>query len=44
MEGLSHLSLAKGIHGEVWRLLEKKDRTPHESERMAYAAHASCYH
>lgn len=31
MEALSHLSLAKGIHGEVWRLLEKKDRTPPES-------------
>jgi hypothetical protein len=40
----THLDFAKGLHGEVWRLLKNPDRTPQESERMVYDAHASCYH
>jgi len=44
METNDHEALAKTIHGEVWRLLEKPDRSPADDERMVHAAHASCYH
>jgi hypothetical protein len=43
-ESGSHRDFAKGINGEVWRLLETPNRTLQESERMIYAAYASCYH
>ena len=39
-----HLTLAKSIHGEVWSLIEKPDRTEEENRRMVHAAHASLYH
>lgn len=39
-----HLTQAKSIHGEVWSLLEKQNRTEDENRRMVHAAHASLYH
>jgi tetratricopeptide (TPR) repeat protein len=35
---------AKRTNGQVWKLLEKTDRTPPEDEEMEYAAFASLYH
>jgi hypothetical protein len=40
----AHVKFAKSMHSEVWTLLEKALRSPEESERMKYAAYASCYH
>jgi hypothetical protein len=36
--------LAITTNGQVWQLLEKKDRTESEDELLIHAAHASCYH
>ncbi len=44
VEAKTHEQFAKATHGEVWRLLEKPDRTKEETERMVYAVHTSCYH
>lgn len=44
VEKSDHEILAKQTNGEVWRLLERKDRSPDDDERMVHAAHASCYH
>jgi hypothetical protein len=35
---------AISTNGQVWQLLEKKDRTEGENELLIHAAHASCYH
>jgi tetratricopeptide (TPR) repeat protein len=35
---------AKRTNGQVWKLLEKTDRTPAEEEEMECAAFASLYH
>jgi hypothetical protein len=40
----AHELFAKRLNGEVWRLLEKPNRTPADDERMATAAFASLYH
>ena len=40
----THRELGRTLHGEVWSLLEKADRTPEDSRRMIHAAHASHYH
>ena len=40
----AHLHFAKSINGEIWNLLDKKDRTQQEDERMLAAAFASHYH
>lgn len=40
----AHMHFAKKLHGAVWDLLEKTDRTQADDERMVYAAHASCCH
>ena len=40
----AQVKFAKSLHNEVWTLLEKANRSPEESERMKYAAYASCYH
>lgn len=40
----AHMPFAKSIHGRVWKLLEKPDRTRFESEEMLHAAHASLFH
>jgi hypothetical protein len=40
----AHLVFAKKIHGVVWDLLDKPDRSAAEDELMLHAAHASCYH
>ena len=40
----ANLAFAKKIHGEVWVLLEKTDRSELDDELMVHAAHASCYH
>ena len=44
METKDHEAFAKTINGEVWRLLEKPDRSAADDEQMIHAAHASCYH
>ena len=44
MDTKDHEAFAKETNGEVWRLLEKADRTPADDEQMIHAAHASCYH
>lgn len=40
----AHKEFAKRTNGQVWKLLEKTDRTPAEDEEMEYAALASLYH
>jgi hypothetical protein len=40
----AHEHFAKKLHGQVWHLLDKTDRTKEDDERMVYAAHASCCH
>lgn len=40
----AHELFAKRFNGEVWNLLEKKDRTQEEDERMIAAAYASNFH
>ena len=40
----AHHRFARTLHGLVWGLLTKADRTSDEDERMVHAAHASCYH
>jgi hypothetical protein len=32
------------LYNDVWRLLEKPDRTPEEDEELVHQAHASTYH
>lgn len=39
-----HLELARSSNGEVWKLLEKKDRTAEEEHVMVDTAHTSNYH
>jgi hypothetical protein len=39
-----HRRLAVGLFNHVWRLLEKPDRTPAETDEMIHAAHASRHH
>ncbi len=39
-----HRKQAASLFNHVWRLLEKKARTPGEDEAMIHAAHASRYH
>jgi hypothetical protein len=43
-ESEAHRYFAAHLHGQVWDLLERTDRTPSEDERMLHTAHASCYH
>jgi hypothetical protein len=40
----AHLRFAKQANGEVWDLLEKKDRSKSDGEQMLHAVHASLYH
>ena len=40
----AHDYFARSLNGEVWHLLEQKDRTPADEQRMVHAAHASLYH
>jgi hypothetical protein len=40
----AHELFAKRLNGEVWRLLEKTDRTTADDESMVAAAFASHYH
>lgn len=39
-----HRKQAASLFNRVWRLLEKRKRTPEEDEEMIHAAHASRYH
>jgi hypothetical protein len=39
-----HRELAVKLFNDVWDLLDKKDRTREEAQRMINAAHASLYH
>ncbi len=39
-----HRKQAASLFNHVWRLIEKKRRTPEEDEEMIHAAHASRYH
>ncbi len=39
-----HRKQAASLFNHVWRLLEKRTRTPAEDEAMIHAAHASRYH
>ncbi len=39
-----HRKQAASLFNHVWRLLEKKRRTPAEDDEMIHAAHASRYH
>jgi hypothetical protein len=36
--------LAVDLFNEVWRLMERDDRSPADDDRMLHAAHASRYH
>jgi tetratricopeptide (TPR) repeat protein len=40
----AQIEFAKRTNGQVWKLLEKTDRTPAEDEEMECAAFASLYH
>ena len=40
----AELHFARALNGQVWELLQKPGRAKAESERMLYAAYASCYH
>lgn len=40
----AHRWFAVELNNQAWDLLEKKDRTPEETERMVHSAHASCLH
>jgi len=40
----AHKHFAITTNGEVWQLLEKKDRNKSDEELMIHAAHTSCYH
>jgi tetratricopeptide (TPR) repeat protein len=40
----AQLHFAIDFHGKTWEMLEKKDRTPDEDERMLDYAHASLAH
>ncbi len=39
-----HRKQAASLFNHVWRLLEKRKRTPDEDDEMIHAAHASRYH
>lgn len=39
-----HRSLGISLFNKVWDLIDKKDRSPEETEVMINAAHASLYH
>jgi hypothetical protein len=40
----AHKEFAKRINGQVWKLLEKAERTEAEDEEMVLAAYACLYH
>jgi hypothetical protein len=40
----AHQFFAVECNNEVWKLLEKKERSPEETETLINAAHASLYH
>ncbi len=40
----AHKEFAKRINGQVWKLLEKPERTAEEEEEMVLAAYACLYH
>jgi hypothetical protein len=42
--GLDHRQLGVALFNDVWRLLEKTDRTPEEDDELVRQAHASAYH
>jgi tetratricopeptide (TPR) repeat protein len=44
LEPDQHKKLGIELNGLVWSLLEKKDRTPEENEKMVWAAFASLFH
>lgn len=39
-----HRKQAASLFNQVWRLLEKRTRTPDQDDEMIHAAHASRYH
>jgi len=39
-----HRHWAKALFNDVWRLMEKEDRSPADDARMIHEAHASAYH
>jgi hypothetical protein len=39
-----HRQFAVDLFNLVWELMDKKERTPEENDRMLYAAHASRFH
>jgi hypothetical protein len=39
-----HRKMAIGLFNAVWNLLDKRDRSPSEDDRMLHAAHASRFH
>jgi hypothetical protein len=41
---VTHRKLAVELFNRTWDLMEKKDRTKEEDERMVHAAHASRFH
>jgi tetratricopeptide (TPR) repeat protein len=40
----AHRYFAATVNGEVWDLLQKRERSKSDDELMVYAAYASCYH
>ena len=39
-----HRKMAIGLFNTVWNLLDSKDRSPEDDDRMLHAAHASRFH
>lgn len=40
----AHRTFAISFNGEVWDLLDRKERNPEDNARMLHLAHASCAH
>lgn len=40
----THLIFGPDLYMKTWELLEKKDRTPEETDELLHTAHASAYH
>lgn len=41
---MNHRQIGVDLFNDVWRLLEKPDRTPEDDDELVHQAHASAYH
>ena len=44
VDGATHRQLGVDLYNSTWRLLEKPDRSPAETDELIHRAHASCWH